>query len=323
MATMVELGTPVARELPRMRIDPLGNLDRIDVDELDEQEEAPLTPLTAAAAPAPRHFSCSPSQDTSAQPPRGDVGETQKRNARISSVLTELLLLLVILPGIILVLCMALGGIIAGMEGWTFWVGAQYIISLTCGLATPLGNANSAPIPSSHMGRIFAGLMGVWTLGITGVVSGWASNLETVSGTLRSVERCCTVVEKCCTPSGMPTRRRTWVRTLIQVSVVVFGVTPAVLTVFVLLLGCILAAVESWPWQDGALYLLADVAGLPDPLVSVAPTSATGKLFTVVVSLWMFMFGGLAIGIASSIELPELVLKCGNEKVEFTEEQKV
>jgi len=213
----------------------------------------------------------------------------------------EMLIILFVIPAVIWVVCAVLGLILAAFEDWDGKTGREYVLSIVCGLTTPLGNANNVS-PVSTMGMIAAGLVGTWALGATGLVSAWSSDTKLLEVYARNLDKMGGAVG-----ADRPFRKLflVWLQLII--------VTPTFLFVIIIMLGCILAALEQWDYSDGVFYLLADISGQPNPLVGVTPGGDAKIFFSEVVSLWLFVFGSAAIGSATLLTLPsatEVVRKC-------------
>eukprot|EP00427_Karlodinium_veneficum_P029598 CAMPEP_0169200932 /NCGR_PEP_ID=MMETSP1016-20121227/10135_1 /TAXON_ID=342587 /ORGANISM="Karlodinium micrum, Strain CCMP2283" /LENGTH=147 /DNA_ID=CAMNT_0009277819 /DNA_START=311 /DNA_END=751 /DNA_ORIENTATION=+ len=141
------------------------------------------------------------------------------------------------------------------------------------------------------MGMLLLGICGIWVIGATGILGGFASKTKLVK----------TVIRMFRTLFG--TYR------FAAISTVAFVVYPLVLGLLVLAFGCLLASVESWKWFDGCFYILANVASLPNPLVPDTPEGEFGKLFDTIVSAWCFVFAGILVGLASNLEFPKELRK--------------
>lgn len=229
-----------------------------------------------------------------------DVRKKVKKASVLKAALQETLLLWVVFPGLVMLACAVLGAILAGVEHWPWRTGWQYVVSITCGLANPLGNAANVS-PTTEVGMISAGVCGMWTIGLTGVISGWASDTTVVAILSAAIRRFCQAED------------RHPCRSMLALVLSLFVFSPIALGAFVMVLGCVLSKFEEWPWSDGAYYILANVAGLPNPLVSNTPIGRTGGFTSVIVSLWGFMFSSIIIGLAGAMpcSLPSAeICKC-------------
>jgi len=99
--------------------------------------------------------------------PEEDLVETP-RCWQPNPLLMFLFIIVVILPLVVIVLGFLFGGILAGCESWTWMTGFYYVISILCGLPTPMTDAS----PDSGFG-IFADIVvSVWALSVAGTFIG-------------------------------------------------------------------------------------------------------------------------------------------------------
>lgn len=215
-------------------------------------------------------------------------------------VVREVFLLLIIFPSLVLLACLVLGALLASVEAWTWQTGFEYIVSTTCGLANPLGNANNVS-PATFLGMAMAGVFGLWALGSTGILCGWASNTIIVNFIVDGITARLSIKQDAAATQKVA-----------ALLFCVFVLSPVMLSLFVLLCACPLSFAERWALADGNFYILANVAGLPNPLVQNTPATYFGKLFDAITSAWCFVLGSILIGLASSLPMPEfaVVTRC-------------
>lgn len=212
------------------------------------------------------------------------------------SAAREIFLLLIIFPSLILLACLVLGALLASVEAWTWQTGFEYIVSTTCGLANPLGNANNVS-PATFLGMTMAGVFGLWALGSTGILCGWASNTMIVNFIVDGITGRLSIEED-----------KAATKKVAALLFCIFVLSPLMLSLFVLLCACPLSLAERWAWADGNFYILANVAGLPNPLVQNTPATYFGKLFDAITSAWCFVLGSILIGLASSFPMPDFAV---------------
>mmetsp|Transcript_12535 Transcript_12535/g.33562 ORF Transcript_12535/g.33562 Transcript_12535/m.33562 type:complete len:364 (-) Transcript_12535:120-1211(-) len=76
---------------------------------------------------------------------------------------------------------------------------------------------------------------------------------------------------------------------------------PALSLLLATIFGAILAVIEAWtPW-DGILYVISNIAGLGNPLTSNSPTTGSGTIFDIIISLWALGLFGSIVGMVSSL----------------------
>ena len=61
--------------------------------------------------------------------------------------------------------------------------------------------------------------------------------------------------------------------------------------------GLIIALCEGWSAFVGFLYFAGNLTGLGNPLTNESPTSALGEAIDIVVSCWVLIFAGSAVGV--------------------------
>ena len=261
-------------------------------------------------------------------------------------ILMELFSFFVLVPVALLVLTSALGGVLAVTEDWTWLTGFQFVFSVQCGLANPLGQANNVN-PVTDFGRLMTGLVAAYTLTFSGAIASvfeWSHLIDMSMLPFRwlmcQLEKCWSFVRyQKHRPWLFVTREHRPVHALsILVSAFIFA--PILLIVPCVLFGLILAVGETrqspgcavgsggsagrmllsnasvaaasaaasatchdeqWPWSAGFFYLLADAAGLPNPLVNESPTGDFGQGWSVYVGLLTFEIGAIAIGYGADV----------------------
>jgi len=204
-----------------------------------------------------------------------DDGQGQAISCR--RVLAEVAAFFIGMPALLYVLVLVLGSALAGIEGWPAFTGINYILSTVCGLANPLGSSANVS-PQNNLGKLLASLIAIWSLGLAGLIAGMASNSAVVD-LLTSVVHLLRSDAKERRRQGRHKHRKgrpMWIVALDTMAVTVV-VVPAALYALVVVLGAVFARAEEWRFRDGFYYLLADLSGLPNPLVNPVPTTAFGE----------------------------------------------
>eukprot|EP00966_Prymnesium_polylepis_P074209 1722299-Prymnesium_polylepis.1 len=164
--------------------------------------------------------------------------QQQKRGSCAKVSIRELLQLLLVFPAYMFVLCLIFGGVIALLEDWDWRMGWQYTLSITGGLASPLGAAVNAS-PTSTLARLAAGVCGIFTVSFTGLIAAWASKLQLVWLYTRRLALLFNAH-----PADRP------IRSLVAFLFHAVVVVPCVVTVYIIAFGCVLSVVENWGWDD-------------------------------------------------------------------------
>lgn len=81
---------------------------------------------------------------------------------------------------------------------------------------------------------------------------------------------------------------------------------PAVVLGVSFMFGAILAHIEEWSTKTGFYYVIGNIVGLGNPLVSVEPTSRAGELLDVLIAVWSLSLCGLAIGFISNLRVIQM-----------------
>ena len=177
---------------------------------------------------------------------------------------------LVMLPLLTVAVCLVIGLALAASEGWNVRTSLQMMISVICGLTTPLGNANNV-WPTTAFGKVWMALASIWALGIAGVVIGQFGAQGLFDACHMQLLRCFGA-----SVNGSEVRLLRNRRAIAAALVQLFVVAPLIFATFSILLGALLAAAEQWTWTTGIQYVVANVAGLPNPLVSEVPVTSYG-----------------------------------------------
>lgn len=209
---------------------------------------------------------------------------------------------IVVAPALTLLLAFGAGGLLALAEGWRFWVGFQYVISSLTGLGTPLTSAS----PATWFGMLCDLVISLWALGVVGTVLGCVANLAVTASIVQAVEADGGVAgaEAQGDADADETAPLRSTRPWLAFTLFVVLVVPAVVLLVAALFGTVLAAIEGWGVHMGFLYVVGNLAGLANPLVSLDPQSLSGQLVDVLFSLWSLALSGAALGVIGSLSLP-------------------
>lgn len=217
----------------------------------------------------------------------------------LPKILFEFFLLVVVAPAGIFILLLPLGGILAAMERWDFLTGMVYTISIVCGLAQPLGAANNVD-PISTVGRFACAVAGLWTLGLTGAIATIAGTFSVSAQLLKRVCRWIVIRCRCASEKGL----EQWSYLPFVLSTLL--ISPLAILLIVAVFAAFLMWIDKAPeFGSTYFYFLADVGGLPNPLVSWIPAPVFSSTFVdVYFSMILYVFSSACLGAAQEL-LPE------------------
>lgn len=219
------------------------------------------------------------------------VGDGPRASGRRKQFAVLIVFIVVVAPVVTLILGFIFGAILAAMEGWPWWTGVLYVLSNLTGLGNPLTSAMPVTLP----GVVADIILAAWALGILGTVIGCVANVSFTSTVIDAME---SVGSR--EPQGQPSLA-SQAMAFVSFALVVI---PVVLCGIGALFGLMLAAGEGWELSDGVLYVVGNIVTLANPLVSNSPTTVSGEVFDLVVSLWALALSGAALGVVGSFSLP-------------------
>ena len=80
-------------------------------------------------------------------------------------------------------------------------------------------------------------------------------------------------------------------------------VLPALIVLLCSVFGLVIARCEGWQFALGFMYIAGNVTGLGEPLVDRSPSSRVGSLVDVLVSCWILIFAGAAVGATAEMRV--------------------
>lgn len=197
---------------------------------------------------------------------------------------------LLVLPLLAIAVCLVIALALMPSEGWDLQTSMQMMISVICGLTTPIGNANNV-WPSTAFGQFWIALASVWALCLTGVVIGQFVAQGLFNACHVQLLRCFGAsIQK--NEKGLLRSRKAMITALVQV----FFLAPLLFATVATILGVLLAATEQWRWTTGIQYVVANMAALPKALVTETPVTTFGAR--------PYVDGSLAASRASGVSLP-------------------
>ena len=219
----------------------------------------------------------------------------------------------VFIPITVMIMGIVFGFILAEVEGWSVKDGFYYIISMLCGLPTPLTEVD----PDTDEGKIVDIVVALWALALAGTIIGVVGGLSVINRLVdaaesfgqrfkRAARKAVTGSDEEAPASADQTEEEKKVSTTLNVltfMVFIFVVIPIVIIVVALLFGFILAEVEGWSIKDGFYYIISMLCGLPNPLTDVTPENDEGKIVDIVIALWALSLAGTIIGIVGGMSV--------------------
>lgn len=197
---------------------------------------------------------------------------TLVRSAVVLTIMT-----LGVFPLFIFVTALSLGGILGGIEGWSFSEGYEYVLCNMLGIGPLISY-----VPDTTIGILADILISCWAMLIGATILGLSAGLS--------------ITVK-------------WVQTI---SPTVWGFTRALLLyvpIVMVLLSCItggaIALMEEWSFSDGFLYMVGALCMIEDPLTQVAPDSDAGYFFMALCFVIETLLGGAVIGVIGSHKVVE------------------
>lgn len=231
--------------------------------------------------------------------------------------LVEVVLLVLVAPVSIFLLLLPLGSLLAWIEGWDWRTGCLYIVSIVCGLAQPIGAAGDVD-PLTTMAKTACSIAGLWSLGLTGAIATVAGTYSESARLLKAV--CRWLVTQCCCRPANVAEHSSFLPFLACALVLSPILILAVVFVFALWLMWIDYGASSGAGttvDSPMFYYLADVGGLPNPLVAWIPTSQSASTFAdIYFSLVLYVFSSACLGASQELlpgDMPAVLRRRGSQ----------
>lgn len=175
-------------------------------------------------------------------------------------------------PFTIFVSACVIGGLLAGVEGWPYIDGVDYVVGNMAGVS-PLVQSS----PDTELGDGLDIIISLWSMMLVNMILGITAGMQLMSSITDSMpEQVCGLLRYL----------------LIYV--------PAALIVITCALGGFLAAIEGWSFRNGFFYMISIVCGLGTNLTNVKTTSGAGKFVEILCSISNMTLSGALIGIVGS-----------------------
>ena len=206
------------------------------------------------------------------------------------AILQLVLFILVVMPAILFLVGLGLGGILAAIESWAFIDGFFYVAAICVNATNPLTNQS----PTTAFGKVMAVVTAAWGISILIVF------LSMIGGPVFTPIANFLRVHS----SGRSNTSFAWC--VLKLLGLCFVFVPAVLCAAAAVLAGPLAAIEGWPWIDGFWWLIALMTAMTNPLTNRNPTTHGGKIVSILFDAWSLGVLGLALATIAASLVPTL-----------------
>ena len=255
----------------------------------------------------------SPRVGTGEADPEEDKSEEEKKDGILIPLLTFFGFVFIFIPITVMLMGAFFGAILAEVEGWKVKDGFYYIISMLCGLPTPLTEVD----PDTDEGKLVDVIVALWALALAGTIIGVVGGLSVINRLVDAAEsfgqRFKRAARKAVTGSDEEApaaagedgeeKPVSLALNILTFLVFIFIVIPIVIILVAVIFGFILAEVEGWKIKDGFYYIISMLCGLPNALTDVTPDSDEGKIVDIIIALWALSLAGTIIGIVGGMSV--------------------
>ena len=255
----------------------------------------------------------SPRVGTGEADPEEDKSEEEKKDGILIPLLTFFGFVFIFIPITVMLMGAFFGAILAEVEGWKVKEGFYYIISMLCGLPTPLTEVD----PDTDEGKLVDVIVALWALALAGTIIGVVGGLSVINRLVDAAEsfgqRFKRAARKAVTGSDEEApaaagedgeeKPVSLALNILTFLVFIFIVIPIVIILVAVIFGFILAEVEGWKIKDGFYYIISMLCGLPNALTDVTPDSDEGKIVDIIIALWALSLAGTIIGIVGGMSV--------------------
>ena len=255
----------------------------------------------------------SPRVGTGEADPEEDKSEEEKKDGILIPLLTFFGFVFIFIPITVMLMGAFFGAILAEVEGWKIKDGFYYIISMLCGLPTPLTEVD----PDTDEGKLVDVIVALWALALAGTIIGVVGGLSVINRLVDAAEsfgqRFKRATRKAVTGSDEEApaaagedgeeKPVSLALNILTFLVFIFIVIPIVIILVAVIFGFILAEVEGWKIKDGFYYIISMLCGLPNALTDVTPDSDEGKIVDIIIALWALSLAGTIIGIVGGMSV--------------------
>ena len=255
----------------------------------------------------------SPRVGTGEADPEEDKSEEEKKDGILIPLLTFFGFVFIFIPITVMLMGAFFGAILAEVEGWKVKDGFYYIISMLCGLPTPLTEVD----PDTDEGKLVDVIVALWALALAGTIIGVVGGLSVINRLVDAAEsfgqRFKRAARKAVSGSDEEApaaagedgeeKPVSLALNILTFLVFIFIVIPIVIILVAVIFGFILAEVEGWKIKDGFYYIISMLCGLPNALTDVTPDSDEGKIVDIIIALWALSLAGTIIGIVGGMSV--------------------
>ena len=255
----------------------------------------------------------SPRVGTGEADPEEDKSEEEKKDGILIPLLTFFGFVFIFIPITVMLMGAFFGAILAEVEGWKIKDGFYYIISMLCGLPTPLTEVD----PDTDEGKLVDVIVALWALALAGTIIGVVGGLSVINRLVDAAEsfgqrfkRAARKVvtgadEEAPAAAGEDGEEKpvSLALNIFTFLVFIFIIIPIVIILVAVIFGFILAEVEGWKIKDGFYYIISMLCGLPNALTDVTPDSDEGKIVDIIIALWALSLAGTIIGIVGGMSV--------------------
>ena len=255
----------------------------------------------------------SPRVGTGEADPEEDKSEEEKKDGILIPLLTFFGFVFIFIPITVMLMGAFFGAILAEVEGWKIKDGFYYIISMLCGLPTPLTEVD----PDTDEGKLVDVIVALWALALAGTIIGVVGGLSVINRLVDAAEsfgqRFKRAARKAVSGSDEEApaaagedgeeKPVSLALNILTFLVFIFIVIPIVIILVAVIFGFILAEVEGWKIKDGFYYIISMLCGLPNALTDVTPDSDEGKIVDIIIALWALSLAGTIIGIVGGMSV--------------------
>ena len=255
----------------------------------------------------------SPRVGTGEADPEEDKSEEEKKDGILIPLLTFFGFVFIFIPITVMLMGAFFGAILAEVEGWKIKDGFYYIISMLCGLPTPLTEVD----PDTDEGKLVDVIVALWALALAGTIIGVVGGLSVINRLVdaaesfgqrfkRAARKAVTGADEEAPAAAGEDGEEKPVSLALNIFtflVFIFIIIPIVIILVAVIFGFILAEVEGWKIKDGFYYIISMLCGLPNALTDVTPDSDEGKIVDIIIALWALSLAGTIIGIVGGMSV--------------------
>ena len=204
----------------------------------------------------------------------------------------------VVLPLAICLTALVFGGVFAAGVGWSYRDGFLYVVRDLLDIEVELTDKSSIEL-SSDM-KAWDAFVSFWAFGVVVVAFAMIYEMalckrDALGWALRRIG--IAIEEEHDEDGDVVVTGRSLKHALATVVLFVFIVVPLLIGVVSVVFGGLLAAMEGWSFDKGALYLISEMADIKGELVEVEVEHAISKICLILVDCWALAVFGSFVGL--------------------------